>query len=116
MENRTLVTESQLSFIMQRPVSVEVTKELNDALNRYKINTKNRIRHFLTQIGYESQGLHLPYYDGTLYCWDAANLNQKVDDGWSVKALAEQLPTYNDDYYDLQLRYSYYNRCIEAIK
>lgn len=112
MENKTFVTQSQLSFIMQRPVSSEITEELNDALNLYKINTKQRIRHFLTQVGYESQGLQAPF-NSAAYCWDSANLNQKVDDGWSVKKIAHSLPSYN---HDLQSRYSYYNRCIEMIK
>lgn len=112
MENKAFVTKSQLSFIMQRPVSNEAAEELNAALNLYEINTKQRIRHFLTQIGYESQGLQVGF-NSTANCWDSANLNQKVDDGWSVKQIAGQLPSHS---YDLQTRYSYYNRCIEAIK
>ena len=112
MENKPLVTKSQLSFIMQRPVSCEITEELNNALNRYEINTKQRIRHFLTQIGYESRGLTASF-NSTAFCWDSADLNKKVDDGWTVKQIAQQLPSYSQD---LQMRYSYYNRCIEAIK
>lgn len=112
MENKVLVTQSQLSFIMERPISNEITEELNEALNRYKINTKQRLRHFLTQIGYESRGMKAPF-NSTAFCWDSANLNQKVDDGWSVKQIAQQLPNYS---HDLQSRYSYYNRCIEVIR
>lgn len=112
MENRPLVNKSQLSFIMQRPVSCEITEALNILLNLYEINTKQRIRHFLTQLGYESNGLTVPF-NSIAFCWNSADLNQKVDDGWSVKQIAQQLPSYSQD---LQTRYSYYNRCIEAIK
>lgn len=112
MENKTFVTQSQLAFIVQRPVSSEITEELNNALNRYEINTKQRIRHFLAQIAYESRGLQSPF-TSTAFSWDNANLNKKVDDGWTVKQISQQLPSYC---HDLQSRYSYYNRCIEAIK
>lgn len=112
MQNRTLVTKSQLSFIMQRPVSLEITEELNTALNCYQITTKQRLRHFLAQVAYESHGLQAPF-NSIAFCWDNADLNQKVDDGWSVKQISQQLPSYSQD---LQSRYSYYNRCIEAIK
>ena len=112
MENKTLVDKSQLSFIMQRPVSCEVTEALNIFLNLYEINTKQRIRHFLAQLGYESHGLTVPF-NSTAFCWNSSNLNKKVDDGWTVKQISQQLPSYCKD---LQMRYSYYNRCIEAIK
>lgn len=49
-----LVSKRQLEYIWNRNVSDFYVKELNECLNRFNINTLNRIIHFMAQISHES--------------------------------------------------------------
>jgi putative chitinase len=54
-----LITKKQLSYIWSRresDISDAVINDLNRCLNTFKINTKSRMRHFISQISHESGG------------------------------------------------------------
>lgn len=58
-EVKSLITKKQLSHIWSRKeseISDAVINDLNRCLNTFKINTKSRMRHFISQISHESGG------------------------------------------------------------
>lgn len=58
-EVKSLITKKQLSYIWSRresEISDAVIDDLNRCLNTFKINTKSRMRHFISQISHESGG------------------------------------------------------------
>lgn len=58
-EVKSLITKKQLSYIWSRKeseISDAVINDLNRCLNTFKINTKSRMRHFISQISHESGG------------------------------------------------------------
>lgn len=58
-EVKSLITKKQLSYIWSRresEISDAVIDDLNRCLHTFKINTKSRMRHFISQISHESGG------------------------------------------------------------
>lgn len=54
---RELVSLAQAKAVFGRTPSAEQLQDLNACLDRFSINTTQRIRHFLAQVGHESGGL-----------------------------------------------------------
>lgn len=52
-----LITKEQAKFIYGNPISNKQLTDLNFCLDRFKINTHARMRHFLSQTAHESGGL-----------------------------------------------------------
>jgi predicted chitinase len=65
-----VVSKQQAEKLFGRAITNVQLQDLNACLNRYKINTPPRLRHFLSQIAHESGGL--------LY-------TQEIADGWDYE-------------------------------
>ncbi|TYQ31061.1 glycoside hydrolase family 19 protein [Pseudanabaena sp. UWO310] len=52
-----IVNAKQVEALFENPITNEQLQDLNSCLNRYKITTAPRLRHFLSQIAHESGGL-----------------------------------------------------------
>ncbi len=52
-----LITKQQAEAIFGNPIYDQELSDLNACLNRYQINTRDRMCHFLSQIAHESGGL-----------------------------------------------------------
>lgn len=53
-EQKILITKKELEYIWNRTVSDSQVNELNACLEKFEINTKSRMRHFMSQISHES--------------------------------------------------------------
>jgi putative chitinase len=53
-EQKILITKKEIEYIWNRTVSDSQVNELNVCLEKFEINTKHRMRHFLSQISHES--------------------------------------------------------------
>jgi len=53
-EQKILITKKELEYIWNRTISDSQVNELNVCLEKFEINTKHRMRHFLSQISHES--------------------------------------------------------------
>ena len=84
---KQLVSKSQLQQFGWKNVSKSSVKDLNDALNEYKINTPLKIQHFMAQTAAESQlGLYtLELADGSDYEGRTDLGNTQAGDGRKFK-------------------------------
>lgn len=58
-ESKQLITKKQLAYIWdvnENLISDRIISDLNNCLERFKINTPQRMRHFISQISHESGG------------------------------------------------------------
>lgn len=82
-----LITKFQSSFVFGRTPSPEQQKDFNRCLERFEINTPLRIRHFLAQTAYETNGLVWlkELSSGEQYEWRQDLGNNRLGDGKKYK-------------------------------
>ena len=56
-QSHDILTRQQAQSVYGRTLTDQQFEDLNDCLNRFEINTVQRVRHFLSQTGHESGGL-----------------------------------------------------------
>jgi predicted chitinase len=70
-----IVSRTTAEYIFQNTISDALLADLNSCLNRYNINTPQRLRHFSSQIAHESAGLkYLKEIDSGWYIPENFNL------------------------------------------
>lgn len=55
--NPQVISKATAEYVFNTEISDALLADLNSCLNRYEINTSQRLRHFLSQIAHESGGL-----------------------------------------------------------
>ncbi|OIP77397.1 MAG: hypothetical protein AUK48_04065 [Oscillatoriales cyanobacterium CG2_30_44_21] len=84
---KQIVSKQQAEKLFGRAITDVQLQDLNSCLNRYKINTPPRLRHFLSQIAHESAGLLYTeeIADGSDYEFSRALGNVNAGDGRKYK-------------------------------